>query len=217
MRTLLALSLVLGCANSSSSSSHGRLAGPIQKTGACSERRFDVKDSLGESVSLGSNEEQLTTVVVLLSRAASEEASQFIRQIDERLLNAPVQIVGIVDLHRYSGALSRSLAERSLRRAANDSREKRRQRRQKQGVDASPTFVNRWHVIGDFAGKLLARFGVQPEPPEPVAFVVNSCGQVRGPFHDVNATLAAVGHGVPAKTARTSSSSRASRRASAAR
>jgi hypothetical protein len=214
MRTLLALSLFVGCANPSSS---GRLAGPIQKSGACSERRFDVKDSLGESVALGSNEEQLTTVVVLLSRGASDEASLFIRQIDERLLNAPVQIIGIVDLHRYGGVLARSLAERSLKKAAADSREKRRKRREQQGVDASPTFVNRWHVIGDFAGKLLARFGVSPEPPEPVAFVVTPCGQIRGPFHDVNATLAAVGHPVPAKTARKPSSSRASSRASAAR
>ena len=211
MRTLLALCLFVGCAHPAT-----RLAGPIQKTGGCLERRFDVKDSLGESVALGANEEQLTTVVVLLSRAASEDASQFIRQIDEHLLNAPVQIVGIVDLHRYGG-LARSLAERSLRKAAAESREKRRKRREAQGVDSSPTFVNRWHVIGDFAGRLLGRFGVALDPKEPVAFVVTSCGQVRGPFHDVDATLAAVGHAVPAKTARTPSSSRASSLVSAAR
>jgi hypothetical protein len=163
------------------------LAGPIQKSIGCAEGP-EVTDALGQPVHLGDRE--LTTVVIFLSRGAADEAADFVRQLDEQLLNRPVQMVGIVDLHKYS--VVRRLAQQRLKKSAEESRQKRRDRRKARGVDASDTFVGRWHVIGDFDGGLLARYGVSPEPSRPVAFVVGTCGGRVGPLHEVAETLRAV-------------------------
>ena len=200
MRVTL-LCLLCGCAPQ-----HHSLAGPIPKSAGCPEGP-EVTDALGERVRLG--EPELTTVVVFLSRGTADEAADFVRQLDEELLNRPVQMVGIVDLHRYSAL--RRLAEIRLKTSAKESRQKRRDRRVARGADASDLYVNRWHVVGDFDGGLLARFGVSPDSARPVAFVVGRCGKRSGPFSEVPATLRAVDHAAP-KTARKSADSGASSR-----
>jgi hypothetical protein len=188
---------------------------PIKRVAGRCPDAPEVIDALGEKVRLGTNPDRLTTVVVLFSRSAAEDASDLIRQLDERLLNGPVQMVGVVDLRKYAHVF-RSVAERQLKKSAAESRDRRRERRQKRGVDASPTFVDRWHVIGDFDGSLLLRFHVDPDPSVPVAYVVGSCGQVSGPFHDVEGTLRAVNH-ASSRSARRPADSRASRRLRAAK
>jgi hypothetical protein len=185
MRASLPLLFLFACAPSS----RQLLAGPLPKSGACPEGP-EVTDALGEPVRLGDHD--LTTIVVFLSRGAGDEASDLVRRLDEQLLNRPVQMVGIVDLRKYR--LVRRLADQRLKKSAAESREHRRERRVAHGVDASDTYVRRWHVIGDFDGKLLERFGVAPEPPRPVAFVISACDHRAGPFQELEATLRAVDH-----------------------
>jgi hypothetical protein len=206
MRVIL-LSLLLACAPPPEKPQ--LLAGPIQKSIGCSEGP-EVTDALGEPVHL--DDRDLTTVIVFLSRGAADETADFVRQLDEQLLNRPVQMVGIVDLRKYS--VVRRIAQQRLKKSAEESRQKRRERRQKRGVDASDTFVGRWHVVGDFDGGLLARYGVSPEPQRPVAFVVGTCGARTGPLHQVAETLHAVNQAA-ARSARRDGSFR--RRARAAR
>jgi hypothetical protein len=206
--------MLIGCALVACAPRAPRLGGEIKRVaGHCAVT--EVTDALGEKVQLGNNPQSLTTVVVFISRSAADDAADLVRQLDERLLNGPVQMVGIVDLKKY-GRVFRSIAERQLRKSAADSRERRRQRRQKRGVDASPTFVDRWHVIGDFDGSLLQRFHVDPEPSPPVTFVVGACGQVSGPFRGVDETVRAV-NSASSRSARRPADSRASSRRRAER
>jgi hypothetical protein len=199
MRVTMLLLYVAGCGPPP----RALLAGPIQKSG-CAEGP-EVTGALGESVRLG--ERNLTTIVVFLSRGGADEAADFIRQLDEQLLNRPVQMIGVVDLRHYN--VVRRLAEERLKKSTAESRQKRRERRIERGLDASATFVDRWHVIGDFSGSLLERFGVSPEPPKPVAFVVGACGVRTGPFLELDATLRAVDHAAASSARRDASWSRA--------
>jgi hypothetical protein len=146
---------------------------------------------LGDRVELGSPQQKRTTVVIFMSRRSKDASSGFARSIDEKLLNGPVESVGIVDVRKYSG-LMRRLAQSYLRKSAEESRSRRRDRRTAAGIDASAEFVNRWHLVGDFDGSLFARFGVDAEPDKPLAFVLSRDGSVRGPYRDVDALLRSV-------------------------
>jgi hypothetical protein len=150
----------------------------------------------GESVCFGSPEQARTTIVYFMSRRAKEESSAFARAVDEVLLNAPVESVGAVDLRRYAGMLRR-LATSYLRKSGDEALAHRRERRVAKGIDASDEVVNRWHLIGDFDGSLFGRFGVESDPPHPLAFVLDRAGAVQGPFRDVQSLVSAVrDHGI---------------------
>jgi hypothetical protein len=145
---------------------------------------------LGDPVHLGPPRQQRPTIVYFMSRRAQEESSTLARSVDEALLNAPVEAVGIVDLRRYGGILRR-LATSYVRKSATEALDHRRRRRLAKGLDASAEYVNRWHLIGDFDGALFDRFGVEREPAHPRAFVLDRDGAVHGPFGDTAGVLAA--------------------------
>jgi hypothetical protein len=130
-------------------------------------------------------------VLIFMSKRAKDASAAFARDVDQRLLAVPVESIGIVDVRRYGGLL-RKLATSYLKRAAEDARVTRRERRQARGVDASPAAVDRWHLIGDFDGTIFGRFGVAPDPEQPLAFVLDRGGDVHGPFRDVERVVAAV-------------------------
>ncbi len=134
------------------------------------------------------------TVLIFMSRTAKDASAAFARAVDERLIDRPIESIGIVDVRRYGGML-RGLATSYMRRSAEESKVKRRERRQQRGVDASPAAVERWHLVGDFDGSLFSRFGVAAEPAEPLAFVVDSRGALHGPFRDVDTVVHAVDAG----------------------
>ena len=148
-----------------------------------------VLDVLGERVDVAPDAPN-PTVLIFMSRTARDASSLFARTVDERLLDRPVELVGIVDVRRYGG-IFRGLATSRMRRSEEEARVARRQRRLAHGVDASPAAVDRWHLVGDFDGALFRRFGVEAEPAQPVAFVVDGAGELHGPFHDVDAVVAA--------------------------
>jgi hypothetical protein len=145
-----------------------------------------------------------------MSRTAKDEAATFLRDLDEHLLNGPIESVGIVDVRDYGG-ITRGLVQRRLKKALEEGRDRRRERREQRGIDASPSYVNRWHLVGDFDGALASRFGVGPEPAHPVAFVVDRCGVVNGPLRDVGRVLTAVAHAVSSSKSRKSAAARPSR------
>jgi len=118
----------------------------------------------------------------------NEQSAAFARTIDEQLLNRPIEIVGVVDVRRYAG-LTRPLALTYLRRSARDGREHRRARRVERGIDASPLVVNRWHLVGDFEGALFSQFGVERDPPAPIAWLVDRLGVRHGPYREVGPLL----------------------------
>lgn len=153
-----------------------------------------VTDVLGKQVSVAS---KLPTVLIFMSRSAKDASSAFARAVDERLLDRPIESVGIVDVRKYGGLL-RSLATKYLKRSAEDAKVKRRERREARGVDASPAAVDRWHLVGDFDGALFAQFGVEAEPKQPLAFVVDCGGALHGPYRDVDPLVAAVASASPA-------------------
>lgn len=174
--TFLALSLLGGAL------AHAGATGPVQ---------LSLEGVLGDAIRLGPPEQTRTTIVYFMSRRAKDESSAFARIVDETLLNAPVESVGIVDVRKYGGILRR-VATSYLRKSADDARVHRRDRRVAKGVDSSPEFVNRWHLIGDFDGSLFARFGVEREPARPLAFVLDRAGGVQGPFADAPSLVNAV-------------------------
>jgi hypothetical protein len=187
-RVLFAL-LVAGCA--------GEKAPPPPRTPAdvqrVSGREIDLSlgDVLGRPVRLGG--QAPVAVVVFISRESKEESSELLRRLDERLLNAPIETVGIVDLRRYGSGLMRKIATRKLKQSAEDSRNRRRERREAKGSDASPANVDRFHLVGDFDGSIYSKFGVEEEPDHPVAYVVQRSGAVQGPYRDADSLAAAVG------------------------
>jgi hypothetical protein len=140
---------------------------------------------LGDAVSLGPPRQARTTVVFFMSRRAKEASAKLASAVDEMLLQAPVELVGIVDVRRYGGML-RSLATSYMKKSADEALRQRRERRLARGVDASPDVVNRWHLIGDFDGALFERFGVEREPARPLAFVLDRDGGVHGPYADAS-------------------------------
>lgn len=150
--------------------------------------QLSTRDVLGEPVRLGSAEQQRVTAVFFMSRTCKEESADFVRRFDEQVLDAPVESVGIVDVRKYGG-LTRSIAQWQLRKAANVARTHRRERRERNGVDASAQFVNRWHLLGDFDGSLFKQFDVEAEPAHPLALVVDLSGTVRGPYRDLQSLL----------------------------
>jgi hypothetical protein len=169
---------------------------------AAGAMHLSLQGVLGDAVSLGPPQQARTTIVYFMSRRAKDDSSAFARAVDETLLNAPVESVGIVDVRRYGGILRR-LATSYLRKSADEALAHRRERRQAKGIDASPEFVNRWHLVGDFDGSLFSRFGVVSEPAHPLAFVLDRTGDVYGPFADVKSLLSAVrdhGIGSPSQT-----------------
>src|SRR3954447_26240251 len=72
MRVTL-LALLAACA----APPHPLLAGPPPKTAGCAEGP-EVTDALGETVRLG--DQQLTTVIIFLSRGAADEGTEFVRR-----------------------------------------------------------------------------------------------------------------------------------------
>jgi hypothetical protein len=205
MRQLLWVAILAGCATNPAHGKRNLVAGPIQKHHGCAEGlHLKLTDALGEPVALGSPDQERVTVVVFMSRGAKEEASDFLRDLDQRVLHDPVDSLGVVDVRKYAGVM-RSVASWQIKRAANDARAKRKERGEKQGLDAS--YPGRWHLIGDFDGKLLEQFGVEAEPQHPVAFVVDRCGAIGAPHRDVNSLMAEVDQAV-AKSARTAGNSR---------
>jgi hypothetical protein len=157
---------------------------------AATPMHFTLEDVRGARVPVGAPEQQRTTIVIFMSRRCKDASNTFARVVDEKLLDGPVELVGIVDVHRYGGILKR-VALSYMRKSAEEARVHRRQRRVARGVDASDRYVDRWHLIGDFDGALFARFGVAPEPAQPLAFVVDRSGAVHGPYRDVPSLLAA--------------------------
>lgn len=131
------------------------------------------------------------TIFFFMSKRCKDASAAFAKAVDERLIDKPVEQVGVVDVRRYSGLL-RSLCTSYLKRSTEESRVKRRERRQAKGVDASQAAVDRWHLVGDFDGSLFSRFGVEAEPKQPLAFVVDAAGTLHGPFRDVEPVVAAV-------------------------
>jgi hypothetical protein len=159
--------------------------------------KVTIRDSLDERIELGAPLQQFVTIVLVTDPSAQDKTTTLFRELDERLLNAPVETVGIVDLRRYAG-IARRWVEWRLRKAAGEARAARRTRRERRGVDASAPFVDRWHLVGDFSGELLARFGGHGALP--AAFVVDRCGTVRGPLRDATAVLAALAQLLPSST-----------------
>ncbi|HEX6837279.1 MAG TPA: hypothetical protein VF334_11935 [Polyangia bacterium] len=149
-----------------------------------------VVDVVGERVDVAPDA-AAPTVLIFMSRRAKEASSAFARTVDERLLDRPIEEVGIVDVRPYGGILRR-LATSLMRSSVTEARAHRRERREARGVDASPAAVDRWHLVGDFDGALFRRFGVEAEPAQPVAFVIDRAGALHGPFRDVDAVVAAV-------------------------
>jgi hypothetical protein len=130
------------------------------------------------------------TILIFMSRRAQEASAAFARAVDERLIDRPIESIGVVDVRRYGGILRR-LATSYLRRSAEEAKVRRRARRQARGVDASAAAVDRWHLVGDFDGSLFGRFGVEAEPKQPLAFVVDGAGELHGPFRDVEPVVVA--------------------------
>lgn len=147
-------------------------------------------DVLGAAVALPAPSRE-PTVLIFMSRAAKDASSAFARSIDEKLLDRPIESIGIVDVRKYGGILKR-MATSYLKRSAEEAKVRRKERRVAAGVDASPAAVDRWHLIGDFDGSLFTRFGVGTEPAQPLAFVLDGAGAVHGPYQDVGAVVAAV-------------------------
>jgi hypothetical protein len=166
-------------------------AGPIQKVaGREPAVRLSFNDALSHPVQLGGQER--VTVVIFFSRNSKDAAGELARRLDEDLLDGPVDMVSVVDLRRYSGALPSAIARKRLKQSAEDGRARRRQRRQQHGVDASDSFLDRWHLVGDFDGKIFDAFHVAPEPDHPVAFIVDRSGAFLGPYGDAETVLGAV-------------------------
>jgi hypothetical protein len=151
-----------------------------------------LQDVLGEAVPLGPPAQAHATILFFMNERLKNESAAFAREVDERLLDGPVETVSIVDVRRYGGWLKR-LAMGQLRKSAAEARERRRQRRVTRGADASPSVVNRWHLVADFDGSLFRRFGVAPELVQPLAFVLDTAGKLRGPFHEAASVVRAVG------------------------
>jgi hypothetical protein len=151
-----------------------------------------LTDVLNNELQLGAAARpSLPTVIIFMSKSAKDASATFARTVDERLLDRPIESIGIVDVRRYSGVLRR-LATSYLVRSAEEAKVRRRERRQARGVDASAQAVDRWHLVGDFDGSLFARFGVAAEPKQPLAFVVDPAGTLHGPFHEVDKVIAAL-------------------------
>jgi hypothetical protein len=163
--------------------------------------RLATDDVLGRPVRVGPSQPGPVSVVYLMTRDSREESSELARDVDKQLLERPIEQVAIVDLHKLS-SFSRGIARSQLRKAANESLEKRRQRREAQGVDASPRAVNRWHLIGDFDGRYFELFDVPRDLQHPLVFVVDRSGRVRGPYRDatrVEAAIRRADHGYAAR------------------
>ena len=172
------------------------LAAPITRAHAGSAVSLDLHDVLGERVALPAPAR--ATVLFFMSRRAQDECNAFGRDIDEQLLDAPVESVAFVDVRRYGGWLRR-LAESRMKKSALEAREHRRERRIEHGANASSDVVNRWHLVGDFDGALFSQFGVEGEPAHPLAFVLDRKGALRGPFREVRAVVEAVGDATRAR------------------
>lgn len=163
--------------------------------------QLSIRDVLGNPVQIGTPDRSKLTLVVFISRSSKDEAADLLQEIDDKLMDRPIETVAIVDVTKFAGILHRA-ASRQLRKSAQEARVKRRERREQRGVDASPAAVDRWHLVGDFSGANLDRFGVAREPAHPVAFVVGCSGAMLGPFHDAEALLAAVDQANGAQSAR---------------
>jgi hypothetical protein len=151
-----------------------------------------VTGVLGDVVALAPPEQARPVILFFMSPNAKEESVSFGREVDERTLDADVESVAIVDLHRY-GRWLRSLVLSRLRRSAEEVRAHNRTRRQARGLDSSDGAVNRWHLVGDFDGSMFSRFRVAPDPQHPCALVLDTRGALHGPYRDVAAVVAAVG------------------------
>lgn len=145
--------------------------------------RLAVDDVLGRAVRLGAPQQQRVTVVFLMSKDARDESAALGRAVDEQLLDAPIDQISIVDLSELSSFV-RPMARSSMRKAAATVRDTRRRRREEHHVDASDAAVDRWHLVGDFDGALLARFEIEPGLEKPLAFVVAPTGEYYGPYTD---------------------------------
>ncbi len=207
---LLAL-LFVACAEPRPQPRASRAKSPIHRVAGRAARSVSLSltDALGGAVRLGAGQERVA-VVVFMSRSSGDESKKFLRALDEKLLNGPVDSIGVVDLERYGG-LWRSIAERRLRSALVEGRAARKERRLACGADASPSFVDRWHLIGDFDGAVLGAFGVDREPPHPVAYVVDRSGALSGPYSELGALVDAAQRS--ASASRSGRDSRLSRRA----
>jgi hypothetical protein len=170
---------------------------PLRTGHASAPPPLRIVDVLGAVVQIAAPA-PAPTVLIFMSRRSQDASATFARAVDERLIDRPIESIGIVDVRKYAGML-RGLAGSYLRRAAVEARVRRRERRQARGVDASPQAVDRWHLVGDFDGSLFARFAVEADVPQPLAFVVDCAGDVHGPFRDVDAVAGAVEHGATAR------------------
>jgi hypothetical protein len=184
------------------------VAGRLPKHGHCGDGlHLKVTDALGKPVALGAPDQERVTVVIFMSRSSKDEAAEFLGELDTKLLNDPVESLSVVDVRNFGGVM-RGIASWQLKRAAADARDKRKQRRETGGLDASEEFIDRWHLVGDFDGKIMDKFGVAAEPQHPVAFVVDRCGVVGEAHRDVGELMAEVDHVVASKTSRAAGSSK---------
>jgi hypothetical protein len=213
MRKLLWVAVLAGCATSQATQGKRNfVAGPIQKHGGCEGLHLKMTDALGGSVALGSPDQERVTVVVFMNRDNKDEAADFLRDLDKKLLDEPVDSLGVVDVRKYGGVM-RSVANWELKRAAERSRAKRKERREQQGRDVSKDELDRFRLVGDFDGKVLEQFGVGAEPKQVVAFVVDRCGAIGSPHHDVESLMAEVNQTVAKSASRSARVSRHPRRA----
>jgi hypothetical protein len=155
-------------------------AGPI---------RLALADVLDEPVRIGPPDQPRAAILYFMSRASGDASAAFARAVDERLLDAPVDAIAVVDVRRYGGGLLRGIALSRMRASEREVRDSRRERRLARGVDAQP--ASRWHLVADFDGAVFARFGVASEPARPIAFLVDRAGNLAGPYDDADALCAA--------------------------
>jgi hypothetical protein len=166
---------------------------PTANAGEPAAAPLQIVDVLGATVRIAVPA-AAPTVLIFMSRRSQDASAALARAVDERLIDRPIESIGIVDVRRYAGML-RGLASSRLRRAAEQAKERRRERRQARGVDASAAAVDRWHLVGDFDGSLFARYAVAADLQQPLAFVVDCAGRLHGPFRDGDAVALAVEHG----------------------
>ncbi len=144
---------------------------------------FRARDAAGAWVDLSSYRGRAVALVALTNPYASEQCRAVLAQIDEVLLNEPaLETFLVVDVVGYDNFITRGPARGRLRRSLADARSRRRERRLARGADASDAQIDRFHLVGDFEGRILRLFGVDSFDAGPVAFVVDGDGTVVGPF-----------------------------------
>jgi len=168
---------------------HGKqVAGPIQREEKPTVH-LTLTDALGKPVRLEPDQPHVA-VVYLADRQAKDELEELATQIDQRLVAEPIEQVVIIDLHNIPGVMRHS-ANAHMKKAAERSLAKRRERREAHHVDASEDTVKLWHLVADYDQRATQAFGVDPSDHAQV-FVVDKHGHVSGPYQQADRAVDAV-------------------------